>query len=172
MSDVKISMIVACARNRTIGLDGGMPWHVSGDLKFFKQATLGKPVIMGRKTYQSIGGPLPGRANIVITRDKNFSAPGIDVVHTLDQAIRKAKTIATIDGAGEVMIIGGAEIYQQALALADRIYMTRIDMTVEGDAFFPELDDDQWQQTWTKDMDAENPDGPAYRFCRLDRLKK
>lgn len=163
-------MIVACAENRTIGLDGGMPWHLSGDLKFFKQITLGKPVVMGRKTHESIGGPLPGRANIVITRDQTYQSPGIDVVHSLEAAIKKAKAIATIDGVDEVMIIGGAEIYKQALDLTDRIYLTRIHENLPGDAHFPELIDDQWQQSWAKDMDAETPDGPSYQFCQLERV--
>jgi len=170
MSDIKISMIVACAENRTIGLDGGMPWHLSGDLKFFKQATLGKPVIMGRKTHVSIGGPLPGRANIVITRDEKYTRPGIDVVHSLDAAIKKASAFALIDGVDEVMIIGGAEIYKQALAQTGRIYLTRIHQNLPGDAFFPELNDKEWRQTSVKDMKSETPDGPAYSFCQLDRV--
>jgi len=156
------------AKNRVIGLDGGLPWHISGDLKFFKQVTMGHPIIMGRKTYQSIGGALPGRANIVVTRNKDFESADADVVHDLGPALEKAKAIAHIDGADKVFVIGGADIYAQALGEAERIYLTEVDGEFPGDAFFPELPEGNWQETSRESHPAAG-DGPAYSIVVLDR---
>ena len=165
----RISLIVAMAQNRVIGLDGGMPWHISADLKFFKRVTMGRPIVMGRKTYQSIGGALPGRTNIVITRNQEFHAPDADVVHDLGSGLEKAKAMAEIEGSGEVFVIGGADIYAQAMGRADRIYLTEIDLAPPGDAWFPELDEGGWRETSRQRHDAEEPDGPAYSFVQLER---
>ena len=167
---VRISLIVAMAQNRVIGLDGGMPWHISADLKFFKRATMGRPVIMGRKTYQSIGGALPGRTNIVVTRNKDFQVPDADIVHELGTALEKAKAMAEIEGADEVFVIGGADIYAQAMSAADRIYLTEIALTPPGDAHFPELDEGGWRETSRESHDAEDQGGPAYSFVMLERI--
>lgn len=131
---MKLAIIVAAARNGVIGRNNQLPWHLPQDLKYFKAVTLGKPVIMGRKTYESIGRPLPGRANIVITRDLSWCANGVEVVHSFDEALELASGVDV----SEVMVIGGAEIYKAALPVAHRIYLTRIDLEPEGDAFFPE----------------------------------
>jgi len=170
----RLSLIVAMAENRAIGLDGGMPWHISEDLKFFKQVTMGHPIIMGRKTYQSIGRALPGRPNIVVTRNPGFEAADADVAHDLDAAIRKAgafEALLGVDGVRqEIFIIGGGEIYAQALARADRIYMTEVHDTPPGDAFFPEFDESGWTETDRQDRAPEKPDGPAYSFRILDKV--
>lgn len=141
---MKIALVVAAARNHVIGCNNRLPWHLPQDLKYFKSVTLGKPIIMGRKTFESIGKPLPGRTNIVITRQTDWNAGGVRVAHDLPSAIGLAKDVAARDGAEEVMIIGGAEIYRSSLSLAQRIYLTRIDAEMEGDAFFPPLAGDEW----------------------------
>jgi len=168
---MRLALIVAMAANRVIGLEGGMPWHLPGDLKFFKRTTLGHPVVMGRKTYEAIGGALPGRANIVVTRNKDFTAADADVVHDLPAALAKARALAEIEGSGEVFVIGGADIYAQALDAADRIYMTEVAGDFPGDALFPELDRRQWRETGRELQPAETPGGPAYSFVILDRIR-
>ena len=142
-----ICLIVAAAENGVIGRAGKMPWHLQSELKYFRARTLGKPVIMGRKTFQSIGKPLPGRDNIVVTRDTNFAAAGITVAASLAAALDAARTAAAASGATEIMIIGGVEIYAQALPLTQRIYLTRIAARPDGDAIFPALDPAQWRLT-------------------------
>ncbi len=139
---MRISLIAAVAENGVIGREGGLPWRIPEDLKFFKATTLGKPVIMGRKTYVSIGKPLPGRLNIVLTRDRTWHAQGVSTAHDLDRALR----IAQESGADEAMIIGGADIYEAALPRANRIYLTRIAREFEGDALFPYFDPAEWTE--------------------------
>jgi dihydrofolate reductase len=131
---MKISLIAAMGENRVIGVDNRMPWHLSADLKRFRQITLGKPILMGRRTHESIGKPLPGRENIVLTRDSAYQSPGCTLVHNRDQAVRAA------GDAPELMVIGGAGLYQEFLPLADRLYLTLIQHTFEGDTFFPTID--------------------------------
>jgi len=159
-----ISMIVAVAANGVIGCDNKMPWHLSEDLKYFKRVTLGKPVVMGRKTFESIGRPLPGRPNIVITRDPSWNAEGVQVVHSIAQALTLAEQLA--DG-GEVMVIGGAEIFNAAAPLAGRLYYTEVKRDYEGDAFFPKPDPTQWREVLREEHDGD----PAYAFLVLERTK-
>jgi dihydrofolate reductase len=166
---MRVSLIVAMASNRTIGLDGGMPWHIPEDLKYFKQVTLGAPIVMGRKTYEAIGRALPGRANIVVTRDTAFAGVGIDVVHTLEAALKKAEAIATLEGRDEIFIIGGAQIYQQALPLADRLYVTEIHQSLDGDAAFPEINRADWIESRRELHTPEQAGKPAFSFVVLDR---
>jgi dihydrofolate reductase len=168
---MRVSLIVAMAANRTIGLEGGMPWHISGDLKHFKRLTMGHPIVMGRKTYQAIGRALPGRANIVVTRNRAFAAPDADVAHDLEKALAKAKGIAEIDGRDEVFVIGGADIYIQALPNAQRIYLTEVVGEFPGDAFFPEIDKSAWREVSRDDRAPEKPGGPAYSIVVLDRIR-
>lgn len=168
---MRVSLIVAMAANRVIGLEGGMPWHIKGDLRFFKRTTLGHPVVMGRKTYEAIGGALPGRANIVVTRNEKFTAPDADVVHDLRAALAKAEALAEIDGTDEVFVIGGADIYAQALDKADRIYLTEVEGDFPGDAFFPALDRRQWRETARRPQKPDAAGGPAYSFVILDRIR-
>jgi dihydrofolate reductase len=141
-----LCLIVAAARNGVIGRGGGLPWRIPSDLRTFRRLTLGKPVIMGRRTFQSIGRPLDGRDNIVVTRDPAFSAPGVEAVRALPAAIAIAERHAARRGAEEIMVIGGAEIYAEALPLADRIYLTEVQGEPEGETTFPHLDPAAWQE--------------------------
>src|SRR5882724_9049383 len=141
-----ISLVVAMARNNVIGRDNGLPWgRLPEDLKHFKAVTMGKPVLMGRKTFESIGKPLPGRTNFVLTRDAKWKAEGVVVIHSLDEALT----------GDELSGIGGAEIYRLLLPLADRIYLTRIDTDVSGDTVFPSIDYTKWMQTASRDFAAD-----------------
>lgn len=166
---MKLALIWAMARNRTIGRNNALPWHLPEDLKYFKRVTLGKPVIMGRKTWESIGRPLPGRTNIVISRDAGFQAEGVRVVQTLEQALALAEKICLIDGADEAVVIGGAQIYALALPLADRLYLTQVHADVEGDAHFPPLDLAQWHEVGREDFAAHGPNPYDYSFLILER---
>lgn len=139
---MRISLIVAMADNHVIGKDGAIPWRISADMKYFKQTTMGKPVIMGRKTFESMGKPLPDRRNIVVTRNGNFTADEAEIAPDLDAALALAK----LSGAAEAMVIGGAEIYALALPRADRIYLTEVHGAVEGDTLFPSFDRAAWRE--------------------------
>lgn len=143
---MKLSLIVAAAQNGVIGRDNQLPWHLPQDLKYFKATTLGKPIIMGRKTYESIGRPLPGRTNIVISRQPDWNATGVLVAQSVEQALALAGQVRNEQqqAADEVMVIGGAEIYRHALAIADRVYLTRVHADIDGDAYFPELLASEW----------------------------
>ena len=143
---VRTALIVAVDRNNAIGAAGDLAWRISDDLKWFKKASMGKPVVMGRKTYDSIGRPLPGRDNIVITRKAGFAAPGAFIARTIPTALKLARHCAARARAEELCIIGGAEIYAQTLSEADRIYLTRVDAAIEGDVFFPSLDSRDWDE--------------------------
>ena len=158
-----ISIIVATSANGVIGRGGELPWHLSDDLKRFKQLTLGKSIVMGRKTFESIGRALPGRQNIVLTRQSELVADDCDIVSSVDAAI------ATAGDAGEVMVIGGSEIYELFLPLAERIYMTRVHMDIDGDARFPELDDEQWQETEREHHDADDSNEYEFTTSVLER---
>lgn len=168
---VRVALIAAVASNGAIGLDGGMPWRISADLKYFRRVTMGAPVIMGRKTYESIDGALPGRANIVITRKLDFRPADADVVHDVGGAIRKALALAETDGRAEAFVIGGAEIYRQALDAADRVYLTEIDGDFPGDAFFPELPADDWREEKRESHAPEKAGGPAFSFVIYARVR-
>lgn len=149
--DISIALIVAVARNGIIGRDGDLPWRLSSDLKLFRRLTMGKPVIMGRRTWATLKRkPLDGRDNIVVTRDPAFAAPGAIVVHSITDAFEVARTAATARGVGEVMVIGGAEIYRAALPLADRLYWTEVEAEPAGDTSFPPLDPAAWRLVATE----------------------
>ena len=166
---MKRSMIVAMAENRAIGINNKLPWYLPNDLKYFKQVTMGKPILMGRKTFESIGKPLPGRTNIVMTRNENWSAEGVKVVHSLDQAFDMGESVCEIDGQSEVMIIGGDQIYQMSLPEIDRIYLTKVHAELKGDAFFPEVDWREWKELAREDFKAEGPNPYDYSFIVLER---
>lgn len=140
-----ISFVVAIAQNGIIGHEGDLPWKLSSDLKRFKALTLGKPVVMGRKTYQSIGKPLPGRENIVITRDRSFRAEGVHVVGSVEEALELGERLARRDGGHEVVVIGGGQIYAQTLDRATVLHVTHVESELEGDTRFPRIDPDIWQ---------------------------
>lgn len=140
-----LSLIVAMAENRCIGIENRLPWHLPEDLKFFKRTTLGKPIIMGRKTFDSIGKPLPGRTSIVITRNQAWQHEGVKVVNTLEAAIEAARQVCDASNVDEAVIIGGEQIYRLALEHVNCLYITRVKAVVEGDAFFPEFNQSQWR---------------------------
>ncbi len=159
----KISLVVAMAEKRVIGRLNTLPWHIPEDLKQFKKITMGKPIVMGRKTFDSIGRPLPGRTNIVISRDANWTSSGTRSVQTVDQAIE----IAASEGTDEIMVIGGAQIYEIVMPRADRIYLTEVHAPVDGDAFFPAYSDKEWRE-----VSREHHDGsPDFSFIILDRVR-
>jgi len=161
---MRLSIIVAQSTNRVIGRQNKLPWYLPEDLKYFKRITQGKPIIMGRKTYESIGRPLPGRLNIVITRSTTYQPPGVKVVNSLEAAIELAEHQALIDGVDEALVIGGAEIYQQAMSLAERLYLTQVHAEIEGDAYFPEINAQKWQQILKEDFNAVEPNPYPYSF--------
>jgi dihydrofolate reductase len=162
-------MIWAMAENNVIGRDNKLPWHLPNDLKYFKQLTTGKPVIMGRKTYQSIGRALPNRTNIVISRDSSFSAEGIQIVNTLDDAIELAEATCLVNAQDEVIVMGGAEIYKLCLPRADRLYVTLVHANVEGDAYFPDIDLTQYQEVKREFFEKDGPNPYDYSFCVFDK---
>ena len=165
-----VAMIVAMARNRAIGVENTLPWRISGDLQFFKRTTLGKPVVMGRKTFESIGRPLPGRQNIVITRNPDWAAEGVTCASSLESALEAAIHAAGPNDASEVMVIGGAEIYRQAMPLAERLYVTEVDAEVTGDAFFPAMDA-SWREVSRDCYPASEKDEYNYCLVQYDRFK-
>ena len=158
----RLSLIVAMARNRVIGRDGKLPWHLPADLKRFRALTMGHHILMGRKTWESIGRPLPGRTSIVITRTPGYAAPGANVVHSLSEALESAR------GGSEVFVIGGAEVYRDALPLADRIYLTELQAEYEGDVLFPAFAAGQWRAGKREHHPADG-DRPAWDFVIYDR---
>lgn len=165
------ALIVAMSRNRVIGRNNALPWYLPGDLRYFKQATMGKPIIMGRKTWQSIGRPLPGRMNIVVTRDKAWQAPAGTVSDSsLEQAFVRATAQAELEGGDEVMVIGGGQIYADVLPQIDRMYVTQVHAEVEGDAYFPEVDWEEWEEIGREDFSASDNNPYDYSFVVYQRL--
>ncbi|EPJ47092.1 MAG: dihydrofolate reductase [Osedax symbiont Rs1] len=167
---MKLAIIVAQSTNRVIGINNTLPWKLPKDLQYFKQVTTGKPIIMGRKTYQSIGRPLPNRSNIVITRDASYSPAGVQVVNSLDAAIEFAKAVCDKDGGSEVMVIGGAQIYQQALPMADTLYITEVNAVIEGDAFFPDIDYRLYAEQSRQDCVADQTNPYSYSFVTYKKV--
>lgn len=158
-----ISLVVAVARNDAIGIDGELPWRLPGDLAFFKRVTMGKPLVMGRKTWDSLPRkPLPGRPNMVVTRQAAFKADGAEVFDTVDAALGHAAALGD-----EIAVIGGAEIYRQTVSRADRLYLTEVDAAPEADTFFPTFDRAAWREVWREPGPAG--DGPDYAFVLLER---
>ena len=156
------------ARNRVIGRNGDLPWQLPADLRHFKSVTMGKPIIMGRKTFESIGRPLPGRKNIVVTRRANFVSDGVLISNNLTAAIALGKAIASEDNVDEIMVIGGGEIYAKALSDADRLYLTEVHADIDGDTFFPALDRGLWREK-SRTSHAADGDKPGFDFILLER---
>ena len=165
----EIALIAAVARNGVIGRDGDLPWRIPSDLAFFKKVTMGKPILMGRKQYESVGRPLPGRVNIVVSRQAGYQPEGVLVFSDFDAALDHARTIAAADGASEVMVIGGGEIYALALPHADRLYLTEVDLAPWGDTFFPEIDPATWAEVSTPDVSPSERDDAIYRIAVYER---
>ncbi len=162
---MKISIIVAYDENRLIGRNNELPWRLPADLKFFKSVTMGHPIIMGRKTFESIGRVLPGRTSVVVTRQPDYTAPGCIVVHSLEEALDKCKSEE------EIFIIGGAELFQYALPLATDLYITRIQHNFEGDTWFPEINNEQWIVTSEENFNPDEKNHWAYSFIHY-KIKK
>lgn len=160
---MKVSLIAAMASNRVIGRDNRLPWHLSADLQRFKRLTMGHTLVMGRKTFESIGRPLPGRSTVVVTRQEGYAPQGVRVVHSVEEAL------AASQGDGEVFIAGGGDIFQQTLPVADRLYLTIIEEAFPGDAYFPEYDQSQWQLVDREDH-GPTEDAPfSWSFQTFDR---
>lgn len=162
---MSIAIIAAMAANRVIGKGQGLPWNLPADTRFFKETTRGHPVIMGRKTFDTLGKPLPQRRNIVISRQADLRIPGAEVVSSLEEALRLVD-----DSREEVFIIGGAEIYRMALDLADRMYLTLIHESFEGDTYFPEFDESQWVEVSRRDHPADEHNPHAFSFLTFERI--
>jgi len=162
-NSLPLCLIAALAQNRVIGRDNQLPWRLPADLKHFKALTLGKPIIMGRKTWDSLGRPLPGRLNLVVSRQPGLQLEGAEVFASLEAAIVRAEQWAHEQGVDELMLIGGAQLYQQALPLAARLYLTRVELSPEGDAWFPEFDAAAWHCTACETF-APLEQAPAYAF--------
>ncbi len=161
-------MIVAVAENGVVGRDNALPWRLSEDLKYFKRTTLGKPLVMGRKTFESIGRPLPGRPNIVISRDSGFAPDGVEVAHSLPAALERARELATGAGVGEVMVIGGAQVYAEAIPLAARLYVTEVHAAYRGDTYLPPVDWTKWREC-TRELHPADAGSPGYSFVVFER---
>jgi dihydrofolate reductase len=160
-----LTLIAALARNRVIGCNNRLPWRLPADLRFFKQMTLGKPLLMGRRTWESIGHPLPGREMIILSGNPGYFAPGCVVAPSLDAALREAGT------ASEIMVIGGALLYAQTLPLADRLYLTQVDAEIAGDAWFPQWEPQDWRLDWEENHPADAQHAWPYRFQRWQRIR-
>ena len=162
---MRLSIVVAMDDNRLIGNKNQLPWHLPADLAYFKKLTTGKSILMGRKTYDSIGRPLPNRRNIVITRNSNISIPGCEVVSSIDHALELTKEDP------EVMVIGGASLCEQLLPKINRLYITKIDGVFEGDVFFPKYDDFDWLEVSCESHPKDNSNAYSYKFIVLDRVQ-
>lgn len=166
---MKLSLVVAVAENGVIGVQGTLPWKISADLKTFRRITMGKPLIMGRRTFQSLKGPLDGRDNIVLTTDPSFEADGISVVDSLADALTLARTLAATRGADEIMVIGGADVFRGTLPAADRIYWTDIHASPEGDVFFPAFDPGDWREVSREALPRSEKDTASATLRVLER---
>ncbi len=165
-----IALLVAIAENGVIGRDGDLPWRLSSDLKLFRRLSMGKPLIMGRMTFATLKKPLDGRDNIVVTRDAGFAAEGAIVVHSVDEAVRRARDFARERCTGEIIVMGGAEIYRQTLPIADRIYLTRVNAAPRGDVTFPPLDMSQWRVIKEESYKNGPKDDFSFTFSVLERI--
>ena len=163
MTKPLVSLLVAVARNGVIGRDNGLPWHLRSDLKRFKALTMGKPMLMGRRTFESIGKPLPGRRSLVLTRDRNFGASGVTIVHDWAQALAAAE-------AEELVVVGGANVFALALPHTHRIHWTEVDAAPEGDVFFPDFDRSVFRETFREPHPAAEHDDHAFTFIDLERI--
>jgi dihydrofolate reductase len=161
---MKLSAVVAASDNDVIGRDNAMPWHLPADLAYFKRVTMGKPMLMGRKTYESIGRPLPGRRNLVLSR-RGFSAPGVESVATIDEAL------ARVADAPELMVIGGAEVFRLAMPYLDHVHLTRVHTQVDGDILLPPFEAGQWREVRREDHPADERNPIAMTFLELERVR-
>nr|AIA14358.1 Dihydrofolate reductase [uncultured bacterium]AIA15103.1 Dihydrofolate reductase [uncultured bacterium] len=167
----RIAMIAAVAENGVIGSAQTIPWRIPSDMAFFKQTTMGKPIVMGRKQFETVGRPLPSRFNIVVTRQEDYRAEGVLVCATVREALDKAQEIARTDGAEEVMIIGGGEIYAQLMPLADRLYISHVDLAPNGDVYFPAIRETDWAVVDLPEVQPHPKDEATYRVKVYERRR-
>lgn len=167
-----IVLVAAMAENGVIGRDNKLPWRIRSDLQYFKSITVGRPIVMGRKTYESIGKPLPDRTNIVVTRDRNFSAPGIVVAHDVETALRLAREDAKKRNADSIAVIGGTEIFKQTLPLADKLALTIVHARPEGDTYWPQIDDKEWKEIERKPQAKGPQDDCDFTFVTYVRQRR
>lgn len=167
MMSLRLSILVAMAKNRVIGRNNRLPWHLPADLKHFKFLTMGQTIVMGRKTYESIGRPLPGRANIIITRQTDYEVPGAIVVNSIEDALLICEETSTVNS--ENFIIGGEKLYRQTLKICQRMYITEIQSNFDGDVFFPEFDRNGWEETQRDKHISDDDTHLEYHFVILDR---
>jgi dihydrofolate reductase len=166
-----IALVVAMAENRAIGLGGELPWHLRSDMRYFRAITMGKPIVMGRLTFASLGRVLDGRVNIVLTRNAAFEAPGAIMAYNLEEALDVARRAAAKAGVDEIMIIGGEDVFREVLPLADRIYLTEVHASPEADTWFPDLDLSEWREVSREAHKAGPKDDHAFSFVVLDRVR-
>lgn len=166
---VPVVLIAAVAENGVIGAGNSIPWRIPGDMAFFRRSTMGKPIIMGRKQFETVGKPLPGRTNIVVTRQAGYAPPGVEVVHDLAAALTLARQVAARDGAEEVTVIGGGEIYAQAMPLADRLKISHVALAPTGDVLFPMISPSEWKVVDAPDVPADPRDEAAFTVKVYER---
>ena len=166
---VPVALIAAVAANGVIGADNAMPWHLPSDFAHFKRTTMGKPLIMGRRTFESIGRPLPGRTTIVVTRRQGYRPPGAHVAHSLPEALELAQNVAADTHVGEVMVAGGGEIYREAMPHAQRLYVTHVDLSPAGDTVFPVIDPGMWREAGQIDIPRSSQDTADFRVVAYER---
>ncbi len=169
-SQPKMSMIVAMSRNGVIGINNSLPWHLRDDLQHFKRVTHGKPIIMGRKTYDSLGRPLPGRANIILSRQEGLLIEGCSTVSTIEQAIASAVTICEQTSVDEYFVIGGAEVYAMCMPFVQQLFITLVDVTLDGDAWLPFVDWSQWQVLDSQNIEKNAENDWGFEIVQLSRL--
>lgn len=165
-----IALVVAMGENRAIGKGGDLPWHLRGDMRFFRKVTMGKPILMGRRTFNSLPGVLDGRLNIVLTRDRNFTVPDVAVAHSLEDGLKAARAETARTGADEIMIIGGQDVFREVLPETGRIYLTEVHASPEADTWFPKLDEVEWRETSRERHEAGPKDDHAFSIVVLERI--
>lgn len=168
---VRISMIAAVAENGVIGSGQAMPWRIPSDFAFFKRMTLGKPIVMGRKQFETVGKPLPGRTNIVVTRQENYQPEGVEVFGDVEEALERAVAVVEASGGEEVMVIGGGDIYAQVLGRADRLYISHVDLSPSGDVYFPPIDPTEWVVVDLPEVEPSTKDDASYRVKVYERRR-
>jgi dihydrofolate reductase len=166
-----VALVVAMAENRAIGRGGDLPWHLRSDMRYFRKITMGKPIVMGRLTFASLGRALDGRVNIVLTRNAAFEAPGAVMAYNLEEALDVARRAAAKAGVDEIMIIGGEDVFREVLPLASRIYLTEVHAAPEADTWFPDLDLSEWREVSRETYEAGPNDDHAFSFVVLDRVR-
>jgi len=166
----KLSAIAACSQNGVIGLKGGLPWHISSDLQFFKKTTMGKPILMGRVTWEGLKFPLPGRANLVLTTNPNYISPPAEIFNSVETLLARGFEVAGETGVDEVIVGGGSKLYTMLMPHCDRLYSTEAHADIEGDAYFPKIDPDLWTETENKFVKAGPKDDFDYTIRIYDRL--